>query len=61
MSEFTVSGQFQSRDGWSRFEKTVEAPNENVARERAYSQIGSEHGLKRTRIELEEITGVTAA
>lgn len=61
MSEFAVNGRFQSRDGWSTFEKTVEAPNENVARDRVYAQIGSEHGLKRTQIEVDEINeGVTA-
>lgn len=61
MSEYAVSGRFQSRDGWSTFEKTVEAPNENVARDRVYAKIGSEHGLKRTQIEVDEVEGVTAA
>jgi large subunit ribosomal protein LX len=61
MSEFTVTGRFQSRDDWSSFEKTVEAPNENVARDRAYAQIGSEHGLKRTQIEVDEVEEVAAA
>ena len=56
MSEFTVSGRFQSRNGWSQFATTVEAPNETVAQDRAYARFGSEHGLKRTQIELEEVT-----
>ena len=55
MSEFTVRGQFQARDGHQSFERTVEAPNENVARERTYAAFGSEHGLKRTQVELSEV------
>lgn len=57
MSEFTVSGQFQARDGWQEFEKDIEAPNQQVALEHTYSQFGSQHGLKRTQI---EVFGVTA-
>jgi len=61
MSEFTVSGSFQSRDGHLEFEKTVEAPNEAVARDRIYSRIGSQHGLRRTEIDIDEVAEVTAA
>jgi large subunit ribosomal protein LX len=56
MSEFVVSGRFQDRTGHREFEKTVEAPNENVAREHTLSQLGSEHGLKRTQVEIGEVT-----
>lgn len=56
MTQFTVSGQFQARDGYLSFEKSIEAPNENVAREHIFSQIGSQHGLKRTQIDLNEVT-----
>ena len=55
MSQFTVSGTFQARDGPQAFTKTVEAPNENVARDRVYSAFGSEHGLKRNQVEIEEV------
>lgn len=55
MSEFTVRGRFQSRDGRQNFEKVVEAPNEAVARERVYAAFGSEHGLERTQVDLEEV------
>jgi large subunit ribosomal protein LX len=55
MSEFTVQGTFESRDGPQSFERTIEAPNENLAREHVLSAFGSEHGLKRTQIELEEV------
>ncbi|MFB6109123.1 MAG: 50S ribosomal protein L18Ae [Haloplanus sp.] len=58
MSQFLISGRFQGRTGFQAFEKQIEAPNENVAREFALSRLGSEHGLKRTQVEIE---GVTAA
>jgi large subunit ribosomal protein LX len=56
MSQFTVSGRFQSRDGYSEFQTAVDAPNENVAREHVLSNIGSQHGLKRTQIEISEVS-----
>lgn len=55
MSQFTVSGRFQSRDGWASFEKTIDAENENVAREHLYALFGSQHGLKRTQVEVDEV------
>lgn len=57
MSEFTVRGQFQARDGWQEFETSVEANNENVARERTFANLGSQYGLKRTQIEVEGVEG----
>jgi large subunit ribosomal protein LX len=61
MSEFTVTGRYRARDGWQTFTKTIEAPNEDVAREHAYSQVGSQHGVKRTQVELEAVEEVAAA
>jgi len=61
MSQFTVSGRFQSRDGYSEFNTAVEAPNEDVARERVYANIGSQHGLKRTQIEIDDVAEEAAA
>lgn len=55
MSEFIVSGRFEVRSGWQQFDKTLEAENEDVATERLLSQIGSQHGLKRTQIEIGEV------
>jgi large subunit ribosomal protein LX len=56
MSQFTVSGRFRSRDGWKSFTKQVEANNENVASEHVLSRFGSEHGLKRSHVEISEVT-----
>ena len=55
MSEFTVRGSFPARYGEQEFEKTVEAPNEDVAVERAYAEFGSQHGLKRTQIDVDGV------
>jgi large subunit ribosomal protein LX len=56
MSEFTVTGRYQARDGWQEFTTEVDAPNEDVAREHVLSRFGSKHGLKRRQIELGEVS-----
>ncbi|MCY4729801.1 50S ribosomal protein L18a [Natronomonas gomsonensis] len=56
MSEFTVTGTFPARFGEQAFEKTLDAPNENVAVEHVYTQFGSQHGLKRTQISIDEVS-----
>ena len=61
MSKYVVSGRFQSRDGYSQFETSVEAPNENVAHERVYANIGSQHRLKRTQIEIDDVVAAQEA
>ncbi|MFB6280447.1 MAG: 50S ribosomal protein L18Ae [Haloferacaceae archaeon] len=58
MSQYAVSGRYQTRDGYQEFAKTVTAPNPEVARERVYSRLGSEHGLKRTQVELSDAEAV---
>ena len=55
MSEFTVRGKFQARDGWQQFETSVEADNENVAREHTFAEFGSKHGLKRPQVEIDGV------
>ena len=55
MSEYTVSGSFAARDGDQAFETTIEAPNENVAEDRAYAEFGSKHGLNRRQVTIEEV------
>jgi len=61
MSQYAVSGRFQSRGGFSEFNTVVEAPNEDVARERVYANVGSQHGLKRTQIEIDDVAQEAAA
>jgi len=55
MSQYTVRGQFDGREGPRSFTKEIEAVNESVAREHILSQFGSEHGLKRTQISIDEV------
>ena len=55
MTQYTVRGRFRTRDGYADFERTIEAVNEDVAREHALSQFGSHHGLKRTQVEIGEV------
>ena len=55
MSTYIVRGSFPARDGPQQFEKEVEAPNEDVATERVYSDFGSQHNLKRTQISIDEV------
>jgi large subunit ribosomal protein LX len=55
MSTFNVSGSWNARDGWQRFEKTVDAANEDVAVERVYAEFGSRYGLQRTQVEIGEV------
>ncbi|MFC7156506.1 50S ribosomal protein L18Ae [Halomarina halobia] len=55
MSQYTVTGRFQNRDGLREFSKTVDAPNGDVAVERTYAEFGSKHGLKRTQLEIEGV------
>ncbi|MFC4406779.1 50S ribosomal protein L18Ae [Haloarchaeobius iranensis] len=55
MSQFTVRGTFQAREGDRPFETTVDAPNENVAREHTFATFGSQHGLKRTQMTVTEV------
>ncbi|MFQ3294984.1 MAG: large subunit ribosomal protein LX [Halobacteriales archaeon] len=55
MSQFTIRGQFQAREGWRSFETSIDAVNEDVAREHALSQFGSQHNLTRPQIEIEEV------
>jgi large subunit ribosomal protein LX len=57
MSEFTVRGTFETHRGENAFETTVDAPNEAVAREHTYANIGGRHGLKRQRVAITEVDG----
>jgi large subunit ribosomal protein LX len=55
MSEYTVSGRFQARDGWQAFETEIDAENESVAEEHTYAEMGSRHNLNRRQVEVEEV------
>lgn len=56
MEEYTVTGQWEARDGWQSFEKALEAENKDVAVEHTYAEFGSRHGLKRAQVEITEVS-----
>jgi large subunit ribosomal protein LX len=56
MDQYSVSGRFRTREGWQPFEKRVEAENEDVAVEHVYAAFGSQHNLKRTQVDISEVS-----
>jgi len=52
---FQITGSFKAGRSWERFTKKVVSNNEKNAAEKLYSLIGSEHGLKRNLIQIEQI------
>jgi large subunit ribosomal protein LX len=61
MSMFEVRGRFKVgllKDKWQPFIKIVESQNEKNAGNTVYSLMGSEHGLKRNMIRIDEVKAV---
>jgi large subunit ribosomal protein LX len=56
METYVISGKFKAGRSWEIFTKKVTSQNEKNAREKVYSLVGSEHGLKRNNIILESTT-----
>ncbi len=58
MSTFEIRGSYRGGvigKTWLPFCKVVESQNDKNARERVYSLMGSEHGLKRDLIRIDEV------
>lgn len=53
--DFIVKGTFKAGEKWEHFTKKITSHNKNNASERAYSLVGSEHGLKRRLIKIESV------
>lgn len=53
MTEYRFSGQLDAGRNKTPFERTVEGESLKHAREKLYSQLGSEHGAKRGKISIE--------
>lgn len=53
--DFIVKGSFKAGLKWERFTKKLTSQNKKNASEKAYSLIGSEHGLKRSFIKIEAV------
>jgi large subunit ribosomal protein LX len=58
--DFTVKGTFKAGLKWEHFSKKVTSQNKKNAMEKAYSLIGSEHGLERRLIKIEGAEEVKA-
>jgi len=61
MSMFEVKGRFKGEligKAWRPFTKRVDCQNEKTATEIVYSLMGSEHGLKRNLIKIDEVLAV---
>ncbi len=57
---FQVRGEFRKGKRRFPFTKVVEAPNEKLAREKILSIIGSNHKVKRNRIDIYEVKEIEA-
>jgi large subunit ribosomal protein LX len=55
MTDYTVTGRWETPSGWQTFETNLDAVNESVAVEHVYAEFGSRHNLRRTQIEIEEV------
>jgi large subunit ribosomal protein LX len=55
MTDYRVTGRWETPNGWQSFETELEAENESVAVEHTYAEFGSRHGLKRRQIEIQEV------
>ena len=61
MSNFEIKGKYKGGlvgKTWLPFSKVVESQNEKNAVNKVYSLMGSEHGLKRNLITIDEVKAV---
>ena len=61
MSKFEIKGKYKGGlvgKTWLPFSKVVESQNEKNAVNKVYSLMGSEHGLKRDLIQINEVLAV---
>ena len=61
MSNFEIKGQYKGGlvgKTWLPFSKVVESQNEKNAVNKVYSLMGSQHGLKRGLIKIDEVKTV---
>jgi large subunit ribosomal protein LX len=56
--KFEVKGTFRMGEDWMPYTKVISAPNENQAKERTFTVIGSKHNLKRRYIKIDGVTPV---
>ena len=52
---YRVEGTFRMDGVWRPYKKVIAAPNEDQARERVYTLLGSKHRLKRREIRVGKV------
>ena len=53
---FMVTGTYVEKKGEKKFAKEIGAQNENFAKEKVLSQVGSKHKVRRNAIKIRSIT-----
>ncbi len=61
MKAFRIRGRFRMGPAWQPFSKEIAAPDEEGAREKLLSVLGSQHGVSRRYIEIAGVTEVGAS
>ena len=56
---FRIQGKFMMGNRYKSFTKELKAINEEDIRERIYSDFGSKHGIKRSKIIIDEIKEIS--
>lgn len=52
---FTIGGTYKEKRGLKTFLKQVKAVNQNFAKEKTYSEIGSKHKVKRNQVKIKTV------
>jgi large subunit ribosomal protein LX len=60
MKAYRVKGTFFMGDKWQNFEKEEIGEDENAVSETVYSILGSKHRVKRAKINITEVTEISA-
>jgi len=55
MNKFEIHGSFKVGKSWQTFTKVLDSDNEKNALEKTYSLLGSEQGVKRNLVKIDEV------
>ncbi|MCD6279395.1 50S ribosomal protein L18a [Candidatus Micrarchaeota archaeon] len=53
--KFVISGKMRIKKEWREFSKEIEADTEKYAKEKLYSFLGANNGVKRTEVKIGEV------
>lgn len=57
---YRIQGKFMMGDNLKPFTRELKATNEEEIKERIYSEFGSKHHIKRSKVKIEEIIEISA-